>query len=105
MGAMIRGFMVYVIVLLYICYINPTISASSVIGQIPWIMPTLHLFPQVRRIIQGFNDFGQGLAINRIEKGGAGTKDLWYHLVRPRYTFPRLDFHSGSRRTKLASKK
>ncbi|KAJ7681758.1 hypothetical protein B0H17DRAFT_1205569 [Mycena rosella] len=50
-------------------------------GQIPWIVPTLQLLPQVGRIIQEFNEFGQGLAIQRIEKGGSGVKNLWYHLA------------------------
>ncbi|KAJ7735296.1 cytochrome P450 [Mycena maculata] len=57
------------------------LAASSVAGQIPWIMPTLHLFPQVGRIIQEFNEFGQGLAVQRIKRGAVHTKDLWYHLA------------------------
>ncbi|KAJ6569118.1 cytochrome P450 [Mycena capillaripes] len=55
--------------------------AASLSGQLPWIVPTLHLFPQVGRIIQEFNDFGQGLATQRMKEGGVGTKDLWYHLA------------------------
>ncbi|KAJ7286345.1 cytochrome P450 [Mycena rebaudengoi] len=55
--------------------------ASSTFGQLPWIISTLHLLPQVGRIIEEFNNFGQGLAIQRARKGGSGTKDLWYHLA------------------------
>ncbi|KAJ7286350.1 cytochrome P450 [Mycena rebaudengoi] len=65
-GEMIRGFM----------------SASVILGEIPWILSTLHLLPQVNRAIQKFNNFGQRLAIQRVENGGEkGTKDLWYHLA------------------------
>ncbi|KAJ7481155.1 high nitrogen upregulated cytochrome P450 monooxygenase 2 [Mycena galericulata] len=64
-GEMIRGFM----------------AASSLSAQIPWIISTLHLFPQVGRTIQDFNDFGQHLAIQRIQKGAVHRKDLWYHLA------------------------
>ncbi|KAJ6531623.1 cytochrome P450 [Mycena vulgaris] len=64
-GERIRGFMV----------------ASTLSGQIPWIVPSLHLFPQVGRMIQEFNEFGQGLAVQRMEKGGSGVKDMWYHLT------------------------
>ncbi|KAJ7139169.1 cytochrome P450 [Mycena epipterygia] len=56
-------------------------AALAISGQIPWIISTLHLFPQVGRIIQEFNDFGQGLAIQRMKNGGSGTQDLWYHLA------------------------
>ncbi|KAJ7499558.1 cytochrome P450 [Mycena latifolia] len=55
--------------------------AASLSGQIPWILPTLHLLPQVGRTIREFNHFAQGLAIQRMEKGGSGIKDLWYHLA------------------------
>ncbi|KAJ7137803.1 cytochrome P450 [Mycena epipterygia] len=61
--------------------IRSYMTASSISGQIPWIISTLHLFPQVGRIIQEFNDFGQGLALQRIKNGGLGTQDLWYHLA------------------------
>ncbi|KAJ7682318.1 cytochrome P450 [Mycena polygramma] len=65
-GERIRGFM----------------RAATLFAEIPWIIPTLQLFPQVRRIMQEFNDFGQGLAIQRIENGApVGMKDLWYHLA------------------------
>jgi len=64
-GERIRGFM----------------KSSCLSGQIPWIIATLHLFPQVGQIIQDFNDFGQGLAIQRMKNGAVGTKDLWYHLA------------------------
>ncbi|KAJ7161479.1 cytochrome P450 [Mycena crocata] len=63
-GPKIRGFM----------------KASCLSGQIPYIVPTLHLFPQVGRLIQEFNDFGQALAIQRM-KNGTVSKDLWYHLA------------------------
>ncbi|KAJ6618900.1 cytochrome P450 [Mycena sp. CBHHK59/15] len=61
--------------------IREFMAASHTSGQIPWIISTLHLFPQVGRIIQTFNEFGQRLATQRIKKGGSGTKDLWYHLA------------------------
>ncbi|KAJ6468119.1 high nitrogen upregulated cytochrome P450 monooxygenase 2 [Mycena vitilis] len=64
-GRRIRGFM----------------KASAISSQIPWILKTLHLFPHVGRTIQEFNDFGQGLAIQRMKSGAVGTKDLWYHLA------------------------
>ncbi|KAJ7461561.1 cytochrome P450 [Mycena latifolia] len=56
------------------------VAAASLTGQIPWILPTLHLLPQIGRIVREFNQFGQGLAIQRMEKGGS-VKDLWYHLA------------------------
>ncbi|KAJ7311575.1 high nitrogen upregulated cytochrome P450 monooxygenase 2 [Mycena albidolilacea] len=55
-------------------------KASFLSGQVPWILGTLHLFPQVGRQIQEFNDFGQNLAIQRV-KNGAGRMDIWYHLA------------------------
>ncbi|KAF8205448.1 cytochrome P450 [Mycena galopus ATCC 62051] len=65
-GERIRGFM----------------KASAVLAQIPWILNTVNLFPQVGRTIQEFNDFGQGLAIQRMKNGAKnGSKDLWYHLA------------------------
>ncbi|KAJ7624327.1 cytochrome P450 [Mycena polygramma] len=64
-GKRIRGFM----------------KAAALSSQIPWILKTLHLFPHVGRTIQEFNDFGQGLAIQRMKSGAVGTKDLWYHLA------------------------
>ena len=51
------------------------------IGQIPWIINTLHLFPQAGRTIQEFDNFGQSLATQRMKNGAVGTKDLWYHLA------------------------
>ncbi|KAJ7137801.1 cytochrome P450 [Mycena epipterygia] len=65
LGARIQGYM----------------TASALSSQITWIVPTLHLFPQVGRMIQEFNDFGQELALGRMKNGGAGTQDLWYHLA------------------------
>ncbi|KAJ6460901.1 cytochrome P450 [Mycena sanguinolenta] len=56
-------------------------KASYLIGQLPWILGILHLFPQVAREIQQFNDFGQNLAIRRMKNGAVGTMDLWYHLA------------------------
>ncbi|KAJ7681748.1 cytochrome P450 [Mycena rosella] len=56
-------------------------ASASLAGQIPWIVPTLQLLPQVGRVIQEFNEFGQGLAIQRVVRGGSGVKDLWYHLA------------------------
>ncbi|KAJ6495407.1 high nitrogen upregulated cytochrome P450 monooxygenase 2 [Mycena sanguinolenta] len=56
-------------------------TATDLSGHIPWIVNTLHLFPQVGRTIQEFNDFAQGLAIQRMKKGAVGTRDLWYHLA------------------------
>ncbi|KAJ7745908.1 cytochrome P450 [Mycena maculata] len=56
-------------------------TASTIGSHIPWIIPTLHLFPHVGRIIQEFNDFGRGLAVRRIKQGAVHTKDLWYHLA------------------------
>ncbi|KAF7344409.1 hypothetical protein MSAN_01922100 [Mycena sanguinolenta] len=56
-------------------------KALDLSGQIPWIIDTLHFLPQVGRTIQEFNDFGQGLAIQRMKNGAVGTKDLWYHLA------------------------
>ncbi|KAF7344421.1 hypothetical protein MSAN_01923300 [Mycena sanguinolenta] len=55
--------------------------ATDVTGHIPWIINTLHLFPQVARTIQEFNDFAQGLAMQRIKNGAVGARDLWYHLA------------------------
>ncbi|KAJ7805620.1 cytochrome P450 [Mycena olivaceomarginata] len=63
-GELIRGFL----------------KASFLSGQVPWILGTLHLFPQVGRQIQEFNDFGQNLAIQRVNNG-AGRMDIWYHLA------------------------
>ncbi|KAF7360564.1 hypothetical protein MVEN_00787500 [Mycena venus] len=57
------------------------LTAADISGHLPWIVNTLHLFPQVGRIIQEFNDFGQGLAIQRMEKTAVDRKDLWYHLA------------------------
>ncbi|KAJ7231273.1 cytochrome P450 [Mycena haematopus] len=56
-------------------------KAANLSGQLPWIVGTLHLFPQVGREIQQFNDFGQTLAIQRMKNGAAGTMDLWYHIA------------------------
>ncbi|KAJ6460899.1 high nitrogen upregulated cytochrome P450 monooxygenase 2 [Mycena sanguinolenta] len=56
-------------------------KASYLTGQLPWIVGTMHLFPQVAREIQQFNDFGQNLAIQRMKNGAVGTMDLWYHLA------------------------
>ncbi|KAJ7476693.1 cytochrome P450 [Mycena latifolia] len=64
-GARIRGFT----------------TATSLLGQIPWIGPILHLSPQVERIVQRFHEFAQGLALQRMEKGASSVKDLWYHLA------------------------
>ncbi|KAJ7172027.1 high nitrogen upregulated cytochrome P450 monooxygenase 2 [Mycena filopes] len=61
--------------------IQSFMKASAVTGQIPWIVSTLHLFPQVGRTIKHFNEFCQALAIQRARNGGKGTKDLWYHLA------------------------
>ncbi|KAJ6490687.1 high nitrogen upregulated cytochrome P450 monooxygenase 2 [Mycena vitilis] len=62
--------------------IRAFMMAATLSGQIPWIVGTLHLFPQVGRVIQEFNDFGQGLAVKRMKNGTPqGTKDLWYHLA------------------------
>ncbi|KAJ7024290.1 cytochrome P450 [Mycena alexandri] len=61
--------------------IRSFMKASSVAGQIPWIVSTLHLFPPVGRTIKEFNQFAQGLAIQRVKNGARGTKDLWYHLA------------------------
>ncbi|KAJ7654920.1 cytochrome P450 [Mycena rosella] len=55
-------------------------SGVALSGQIPWISPTLHLFPQVGRGVQALNEFSQRLAVQRVEKGGSGVKDLWYHV-------------------------
>ncbi|KAF8185897.1 cytochrome P450 [Mycena galopus ATCC 62051] len=63
-GARIRGFM----------------KASQLAALIPWIINTLHRFPQVGRIIQEFNGFGQNLAIRRM-KSGAMKINLWYHFL------------------------
>ncbi|KAJ7254709.1 cytochrome P450 [Mycena haematopus] len=56
-------------------------KASTLTGQVPWIVSTIHLFPQVGREIQQFNDFGQTLAIQRMKNGAVGTMDLWYHIA------------------------
>ncbi|KAJ7864745.1 cytochrome P450 [Mycena olivaceomarginata] len=56
------------------------LKASNLTGQVPWMLRTLHLFPQVGQQIQEFNDFGQNLAIQRV-KNGAGRMDIWYHLA------------------------
>ncbi|KAJ7131859.1 cytochrome P450 [Mycena crocata] len=64
-GSRIRGFM----------------KASSLAGQLPWVTPTFHLLPQVGRLVEEFNKFGQNLAINRMKNGSMGRKDLWYHLA------------------------
>ncbi|KAJ7766759.1 cytochrome P450, partial [Mycena metata] len=61
--------------------IHSFMKASAVTGHIPWIISTLHLFPLVGRTIEEFNQFGQGLAIQRVKNGATGTKDLWYHLA------------------------
>ncbi|KAJ7793484.1 cytochrome P450, partial [Mycena olivaceomarginata] len=49
--------------------------------HIPWIIDTLHLFPQAGRAIQEFNSFRQDLARQWMKNGVAGPKDLWYHIV------------------------
>ncbi|KAF7377786.1 hypothetical protein MSAN_00202000 [Mycena sanguinolenta] len=46
-------------------------KASYLTGQLPWIVGTIHLFPQVAREIQQFNDFGQNLAMQRMKNGAA----------------------------------
>ncbi|KAJ7318987.1 high nitrogen upregulated cytochrome P450 monooxygenase 2 [Mycena albidolilacea] len=56
------------------------LKTSNITGQVPWILRTLHLFPQVGRQVQEFIDFGQNLAIQRM-KNGAGRMDIWYHLA------------------------
>ncbi|KAJ7074052.1 high nitrogen upregulated cytochrome P450 monooxygenase 2 [Mycena amicta] len=62
--------------------IRSFMKASTMSGKIPWIVSTLHLFPQVGRTIQEFNDFGQALAMHRMKNGPpSGAKDLWYHLA------------------------
>ncbi|KAF8184050.1 cytochrome P450 [Mycena galopus ATCC 62051] len=65
LGARIKGFMM----------------VSDLCGQIPWIINTIQLFPQVQRTIQEFNKFRQGLAIQRMRNGAIGAKDLWYYLA------------------------
>ncbi|KAF8218316.1 cytochrome P450 [Mycena galopus ATCC 62051] len=55
-------------------------KASNLTGQLPWIVGTINLFPQVAREIQQFNDFGQNLAIQRMKNPGV-RMDLWYHLA------------------------
>ncbi|KAJ6554669.1 cytochrome P450 [Mycena capillaripes] len=55
--------------------------AVDLSGHLPWIVNTLHLFPQVGRIIEEFNDFGRDLVIQRMEKPVIDRKDLWYHLA------------------------
>ncbi|KAF7344408.1 hypothetical protein MSAN_01922000 [Mycena sanguinolenta] len=62
-------------------FMKQSSRAADVSGQIPWIINTLHFLPRVGRTIQEFNDFGQGLAIQRMKNGAVGTKDLWYHLA------------------------
>ncbi|KAJ7303434.1 high nitrogen upregulated cytochrome P450 monooxygenase 2 [Mycena albidolilacea] len=52
-------------------------------GQLPWIIPTLNLFPQMAKNLKEFNDFAENLAMKRMQSGAAGsgtTMDLWYHL-------------------------
>ncbi|KAJ6531192.1 cytochrome P450 [Mycena capillaripes] len=61
--------------------IRDYLMAAALTGQIPWMVQTLHIIPQVGRTIQEFNDFTQGLAIDRMKNGAVGTKDLWYHLA------------------------
>ncbi|KAJ7351519.1 cytochrome P450, partial [Mycena albidolilacea] len=57
-------------------------KATHLASQIPWIVSTLHLLPQVGREIQDFNDFGRNLAMRRMKNGAvAGRMDLWYHLA------------------------
>ncbi|KAJ7656361.1 high nitrogen upregulated cytochrome P450 monooxygenase 2 [Mycena polygramma] len=51
-------------------------TAGAMSGQIPWILKTLHLFPQVGRMIQEFNDFGQSLAIQRTKDGASDEAGL-----------------------------
>ncbi|KAF7335410.1 hypothetical protein MVEN_02193800 [Mycena venus] len=62
--------------------IRGSLKVTNMSAQVPWIISTLHLFPQVGRAIQEFNDFGKNLAMRRMKYGAAsGTKDLWYHLA------------------------
>ncbi|KAF8205675.1 cytochrome P450, partial [Mycena galopus ATCC 62051] len=56
------------------------LKASNLLAQVPWIVRTVHLFPQVGRIIRESNEFAQNLAARRM-KNGAVVPDLWYHLA------------------------
>ncbi|KAJ7326214.1 hypothetical protein DFH08DRAFT_816566 [Mycena albidolilacea] len=56
-------------------------GAADLAGHIPWIIDTLHLFPQAGWAIQEFNSFGQDLARQRMKNGVAGPKDLWYYIA------------------------
>ncbi|KAJ6448843.1 cytochrome P450 [Mycena vitilis] len=60
--------------------IRKFMQAATFFAQIPWIIQTLRLFPQVGRVLREFNNYGQRLATQRINNG-TGTKDLWYHLA------------------------
>ncbi|KAF7337934.1 hypothetical protein MVEN_02016700 [Mycena venus] len=51
-------------------------KVSNLSGQLPWIINTLHLLPHVGRTIQEFNDFGQNLAIQRMQNGASDEAGL-----------------------------
>ncbi|KAK6988925.1 cytochrome P450 [Favolaschia claudopus] len=57
------------------------VRTSNVVGQVPWLIPTIQSVPGVSQIIKDFNSFGQALAKQRVKKVAIGTRDLWYHLA------------------------
>ncbi|KAF7363917.1 hypothetical protein MSAN_01049800 [Mycena sanguinolenta] len=57
------------------------LKASVLAGQLPWLISTLHLLPQVTREIMQFNKFAQDLAIRRVKNGSVSQMDLWYHVA------------------------
>ncbi|KAJ6502035.1 high nitrogen upregulated cytochrome P450 monooxygenase 2, partial [Mycena sanguinolenta] len=62
--------------------IKGCLKASVLAGQLPWLISTLHLLPQVTREILQFNKFAQDLAMRRFKNGSVSTSmDLWYHVA------------------------
>ncbi|KAF7310178.1 hypothetical protein MIND_00391400 [Mycena indigotica] len=53
------------------------VKVSSLMAQIPWIVPTVNLLPAVQSVRQ----FARQSAKRRMAAGPKGDKDLWYHLM------------------------
>ncbi|CAK5277250.1 unnamed protein product [Mycena citricolor] len=53
---------------------------AAYLSPIPWILPTLRLFPALVQNITTLRKFGVTSAAKRI-KAGSAVKDLWYHLT------------------------
>ncbi|KAJ7055928.1 cytochrome P450, partial [Mycena amicta] len=57
------------------------VKATAVMGQIPWITPTMDVIPGANGIVQRLRRFAQDSAKNRMASGPKDRKDLWYHLM------------------------